>query len=362
VGDVDRVDAVNRDTIALYDREAERWAGARRNVRPDDAARFAAAVPDGGVRVDVGCGTGRYTGEIGAPVIALDASIGMLDIARRSSPGALPLLADVSALPFRRRSLAGGWAAMTYHHIERETVPIALADLHSTLAVDAPLDITMASGDYEGTALPGDDFPGRYFACWTPERLAEVVTGAGFAVDTADTVDGDQAHVFAHRARTLPDVVGPGMRVLVCGLNPSVYAADVGVGFARPGNRFWPAAIAAGLVTRDRDARHALVAHGVGLTDLVKRATATAKELTRHEYRQGAARVRRLVEWLQPDAVCFVGLAGYRDAIERTAVAGWQPTPFGDRPAYVMPSTSGLNATVQLPELIAHLRAVVAGP
>ena len=63
------------------------------------------------------------------------------------------------------------------------------------------------------------------------------------------------------------------MRLLVCGLNPSIYSADAGVGYARPGNRFWPAAIAAGLVTEDRDPRHALSHHGVGITDLVKRAT-----------------------------------------------------------------------------------------
>ena len=59
----------------------------------------------------------------------------------------------------------------------------------------------------------------------------------------------------ATRARSLPDTVGPGMRLLVCGLNPSVYSADAGIGFARPGNRFWPAAIAAGIVTVDRDPR-----------------------------------------------------------------------------------------------------------
>jgi TDG/mug DNA glycosylase family protein len=205
--------------------------------------------------------------------------------------------------------------------------------------------------------LPGDDFPGRYFACWTGERLADVVTGAGFAVETVDVSDLDQTHVVARRDRTLADTVGPGMRLLMCGLNPSVCSADRGVGYARPGNRFWPAAIAAGLVTRDRDPAHALTQHGIGITDLVKRATAAASELTNDEYRAGAARVRRLVEWLQPGATCFVGLAGYRVAIDRKAAAGWQPELFGGRPAYVMPSTSGLNAATRFDDLVAHLRA-----
>jgi TDG/mug DNA glycosylase family protein len=150
------------------------------------------------------------------------------------------------------------------------------------------------------------------------------------------------------------------MRLLFCGLNPSLYAADAGVGFARPGNRFWPAAIAAGIVTRDRDARHALRQHGVGMTDLVKRASVGAMELTRDEYRDGAARVERLVRRLQPGAVCFVGLAGWRAAIDRTAQAGVQPDGFAGAPAYVMPNTSGLNARVPLGELADHLRAAAA--
>ena len=162
------------------------------------------------------------------------------------------------------------------------------------------------------------------------------------------------------RARTLPDTVGPGMRLLLCGLNPSIYSADRGMGFARPGNRFWPAALAAGIVSRDRDPAHALLHHRVGMTDLVKRATIGAKELTVDEYRAGAERVRRLVEWLQPGAVCFVGLAGWRAAIDRKAVAGPQPEPFGGRPAYVMPNSSGLNAHATPAILADHLRAAAA--
>jgi TDG/mug DNA glycosylase family protein len=146
------------------------------------------------------------------------------------------------------------------------------------------------------------------------------------------------------------------MRLLVVGLNPSVYSADVGHGFARPGNRFWPAALAAGIVTKAHDPRDALRVDGVGMTDLVKRATPRADQLTRDEYRAGTARVERLVAWLEPQAVCFVGLAGYRDAVDRNARSGWQPQPFGGRPAYVMPSTSGLNARVPPAELADHLR------
>jgi TDG/mug DNA glycosylase family protein len=353
---------VNRDTIALYDANAERWASKKPPVRQGEARAFAASVRDGAVRIDVGCGTGRYANDLGQPLVALEASAGMLAFAREAAPSILPLMADVTALPFRPTAIAGAWAAMTYHHIERELLPMALADLHRILEVGAPLDITMAEGDYVGTDMPSDTIPGRYFACWTGEHLADVVTGAGFTVETIDIVDGDQTHVVARRDRTLADTVGPNMRVLVCGLNPSIYSADRGVGYARPGNRFWKAALAAGLISRPHKPACAFFDHGVGMTDLVKRATAVASELARDEYRAGAERVRRLVEWLQPGAVCFVGFDGYRKAVDRKATAGWQAELFGGRPTYVMPSTSGLNARTSLDALAAHLTATLTPP
>jgi TDG/mug DNA glycosylase family protein len=93
------------------------------------------------------------------------------------------------------------------------------------------------------------------------------------------------------------------------------------------------------------------------MTDLVKRATVAAAELTADEYRAGLERVRRLVAWLRPGAVCFIGLAGWRAAVDRRAVAGVQPADLGGVPVYVMPSTSGLNARVPAAELADHLRA-----
>ena len=188
-----------------------------------------------------------------------------------------------------------------------------------------------------------------------------MVTGAGFDVDQSSlAVSGDELRLRAVRARTLADTVGPGMRLLVCGVNPSWYSADAGVGYARPGNRFWPAAMAAGIVTVDRDPVAALVDHGVGMTDFVKRPSRTAAEVTGAEYRRGFERVERLVTWLRPGAVLFTGLSGWRDAVNPKAVAGVQPEAIGGRPAYVMPSTSGLNARTPLAELADHMRTAWA--
>jgi TDG/mug DNA glycosylase family protein len=224
-------------------------------------------------------------------------------------------------------------------------VPAALADLHRSLDVDDAVEL-------EVTRSPASGWPG--------DRVVDVVTGAGFGLDELVERDHTVA-VRARRARTLPDTVGPGMRLLVCGLNPSVHAADAGIGFVTPGNRFWPAAIEVGLVTRDRDPRHALVAHGVGMTDLVKRATPRADALSRDEYRAGVERFERLCAWLEPQAVCVVGLAGWRAAVDRKASAGPQVRTLGGRPVYVMPSTSGLNAATSLGALVEHLRAALAG-
>ncbi len=350
---------MDRPTVDVYDRRGALWAARRRPVRRDDARSFGRRVGAGVPRIDLGCGAGRYSADIGTPVIGLDASRGMLELCRAAAPGTLLVQADLEDLPFGRTTLGGGWANMSYLHVPSTRLPMALADLHGVLAVGAPVDLQVLGGDYEGSALAADDVGGRFFAAWTPDRLLDVLVGAGFDVEGVAAHD-DVVRARAVRARTLPDTVGPRMRLLVVGLNPSLYAADAGVGYARPGNRFWPAARGAGLVTRDRDASHALRGHGVGMTDAVKRATTGAGELAPAEYRQGMARVERLAQWLLPRALCMVGLSGWRAAVDPGAVAGVQPSELGGRPVYVMPSTSGANAHSSIDALTAHLRAAAS--
>jgi TDG/mug DNA glycosylase family protein len=154
------------------------------------------------------------------------------------------------------------------------------------------------------------------------------------------------------------ELVGPDMRVLVCGLNPSLHAARTGIPYSRPGNRFWPAALAAGLVTKDRDPVHALKIDHVGWTDLVARPTAGAAELAKEEFVAGARHLTKVVRRYQPRVVCFVGLTGYRVAVDKAATAG--PCLFAGRAAYLMPSTSGRNAHVTVDELVGHMKNVSA--
>jgi TDG/mug DNA glycosylase family protein len=294
----------------------------------------------------------------------LDVAKAMLDLVPQCAPSALRVQADLEALPFRREALGAAWARNSYVHLERVATPLALADLHRSMRPGGHAMIAFFLGDDEGRDIfDGNEFTGRYFSRWDLGQLLDMILGAGFELDEREvrTNDAkeDEVHLDLTRARTLPDVVGPRMRLLVCGLNPSLNAADAGVGFARPGNRFWPAAIAAELVSVDRDPWHALRHHGVGFTDLVKRATVGAAELSTDEYRFGFARLERLAAWLQPAAVAFVGLAGWRAAVDRKAVAGPQSRTVGGRPVYLMPSSSGLNARSTLDSLAQHLRAAL---
>jgi TDG/mug DNA glycosylase family protein len=363
---VSRGTEVDRPTVAAYEVHGEEWAARRHAARVPEAgaaAEFAARLGRGW-RADLGCGPGWAAAHLdpggAGPVLALDAAASMLAQVPALAPEALRVRADLEALPLRRGSLAGAWAYRSYVHVRSDDLPLALGDLHRALAVGGRARLRVLAGRGDGP-YPDDDLPGRCFARWQVERLVDVVQGAGFDGIEATTV-AEWIDVEATRARTLADTVGPGMRLLLVGLNPSPYAADAGVGFARPGNRFWPAALGSGIVARDRDPVDALRAHGVGMTDLVKRPTASARELSPAEYQQGARRVGRLVAWLAPAAVCFVGLSGYRAAVDRSARTGWQPAPFGGAPTYVMPNPSGANAHTTVADLADHLRAAYSGP
>jgi TDG/mug DNA glycosylase family protein len=352
---------VDRRTVEVYEERAVQWRDTRPARFIDRAELLGLAIPEGVPRLDAGCGAGLHLSALGRPVVALDAAFAMTALARDVEPSSLPVQADLEYLPFRRGAMGGSWARASYLHVARTRLPWALQELHGSLQVGALAEFVFRFGaDQEIVDEEDDEFPGRFFAEWGTDALTGIHAGAGFDVHECFRDGGEWVVVRASRARTLPDYVDTGMRLLVCGLNPSVYAADRGVGFARPGNRFWPAALAAGVVTRDRDPRHALTEHNMGMTDLVKRATPRADQLTRDEYRAGVARLARLVRWLRPRVVCFVGLAGYRAAVDRRAQPGPLLEGFEGAAAYLMPNPSGVNAHVQVDDVAAHLRAALA--
>ena len=216
-----------------------------------------------------------------------------------------------------------------------EAVPASLAQWHREHTVG---DEIVVRGQWHG-----------------PLPFETIASGAGFSVLDAVTGLG-QARWTLCRERTLPDLIGPRLRVLMVGLNPSLVAADAGVGFVGATNRFWPAAVEAGLVPKDRDPWAAFTRSAVGFTDLVKRASPRANELTTDEFRSGAIRIRALVEWFAPKVVCFAGVTGYRKAFDRTAELGLQPERIGETLVYLMLNPSGANAHATRADLVADFR------
>jgi double-stranded uracil-DNA glycosylase len=178
-------------------------------------------------------------------------------------------------------------------------------------------------------------------------------------------VSPTRAELLAAAERTVPDVVAPGLRVLFCGINPGLYTAWAGHHFARPGNRFWPALHKSGFTPRQLrpDEERELLTLGLGVTNVVARATATAAELSRDELRAGGERLEQMGERWRPEYVAVLGVTAYRAAFgEPRAVLGRQDRRLGPAGVWVLPNPSGLNAHHQpsdLARLFGELRAAV---
>jgi TDG/mug DNA glycosylase family protein len=161
--------------------------------------------------------------------------------------------------------------------------------------------------------------------------------------------------------RTLPDLVAPGLQVLLVGINPSLWSGWSGHHFGRPSNRLWTTLHEAGLTTRrlapeDTDE---LLAAGIGITNLVARATARADELSDDEIRAGVPGLRELVRAWGPRAVAVLGVTAFRIAFGRPrATVGRQPETFEGSLLWVLPNPSGLNAHYQQAALTAEYAAL----
>jgi len=172
-----------------------------------------------------------------------------------------------------------------------------------------------------------------------------------------------RSDLLAFAGAEVPDLLPPGpVRLLFVGINPGLWTAAVQTHFARPGNRFYPALLRAGVIDAPVDAgagmtdadRARFTASGIGITNLVRRATARADELTPGELRDGGARLVRLVTERRPAVVAVAGVTAYRQAfgVPRARTGRQDDVPPGwaaDVQLWVVPNPSGLNAhdTVQ---------------
>lgn len=164
-----------------------------------------------------------------------------------------------------------------------------------------------------------------------------------------------KADLLAAAGKTLPDVIAPGLDVLFCGINPGLYTAAVGHHFARPGNRFWPTLHRAGFTPRllSPFEEQELLPLGLGITNLVARATAAADELTAEELVEGGKILRRKVKKFAPRYLAIVGVQAYRTAFGvAKANVGLQEETIGTTQIWVLPNPSGLNAHYRPADLV----------
>ena len=169
------------------------------------------------------------------------------------------------------------------------------------------------------------------------------------------------------RDATVPDLVGPDLKLLFVGINPGLWTAATQTHFAHPGNRFYPALTMAGIITRtiDRgegmtdDDRAHLLERGIGISNVVHRTTARASELSTTELREGGVQLRQFVAEHRPAVVAIAGITAYRSAFKQPkAVMGEQDDEFEGSRLWVVPNPSGLNAH----ETIASLAVAYAEP
>ncbi|MGO8955939.1 MAG: G/U mismatch-specific DNA glycosylase [Streptosporangiaceae bacterium] len=175
------------------------------------------------------------------------------------------------------------------------------------------------------------------------------------------------AQVAAAYGQTIPDLVAPGLRVLFAGINPSLYSAAAGYHFARPGNRFWPAMHQSGFTSRQLapSEQQVLLGIGLGITNVVARATARADELDTAELQAGWEHLAELAERIRPAWLAVLGVTAYRAASGLSAAAvGPQAHRVGGAQVWVLPNPSGLNASYQIDRLaaeFARLRETATG-
>jgi len=206
--------------------------------------------------------------------------------------------------------------------------------------------------------VPTGAVPGRRSGRTDPPLPSQGRPTTGAPTKPGRPSEAALAAAVVRRAK-VPDVIGPDLRVLFCGINPGRWSGAVGHHFAHPGNRFWKALHLAGFtdeVVSPREER-SLLACGVGVTNLVARTTAAAADLNPEELRRGMAVLERKVRRFRPRVVAVLGLGAYRTAFGHPgAGVGCQPERLGPAALWVLPNPSGLQAHYQLDSLVEQFR------
>jgi double-stranded uracil-DNA glycosylase len=146
----------------------------------------------------------------------------------------------------------------------------------------------------------------------------------------------------------VPDILGPGLRLVFCGINPGFRSADAGAHFANPRNDFWRLLAAAGFTPRtlDPSEQWSLLDVGYGLTNAAPRTTRGSSDLRQADFAGSAERLEQIAAELRPEGIAFVGKAAYEGAFRERPELGLQDRRLADTWLFVLPSTSPANAAV----------------
>jgi TDG/mug DNA glycosylase family protein len=158
----------------------------------------------------------------------------------------------------------------------------------------------------------------------------------------------------------VPDVLGPGLEAVFCGINPGRVSAAAGAAFANPRNDFWRLLHEAGFTPRllAPHEQQLLLGFGYGLTNAARRTTRGSGDLRRADFAGAAERLTDIARELQPRAIAFVGKAAYEGTYRERPQLGLQVRRLGDTLLYVLPSTSPANAAVPWEERLRWFRAL----
>jgi TDG/mug DNA glycosylase family protein len=150
----------------------------------------------------------------------------------------------------------------------------------------------------------------------------------------------------------VPDILGPGLRAVFCGINPGTRSAAAGCHFANPRNDFWRLLFDAGLTPRRLapDEQWSLLDLGLGLTNAARRTTRGSGELRRPDFASAAGRLKQISADLRPQAIAFVGKTAYEGTFRERPELGIQERRLCDAVMFVLPSTSPANAAVPYAE------------
>jgi double-stranded uracil-DNA glycosylase len=215
--------------------------------------------------------------------------------------------------------------------------------------------------------LSGEAGPPRVSRNQDPQRFLPGEAGPPRVSRNQDPRRFSRDELEGFRNTTVADLVDDNMRLLFVGINPGLWTAATQTHFAHPGNRFYPALLRGGVITlpinpstgmNDRERRH-LIERGIGITNIVDRATPRAAELSRDELRRGAEHLTAKIAGWRPRVVAIAGITAYRVAFERPrAAVGRQHETLAGAELWIVPNPSGLNTHETITSLAAAYRRV----